>query len=85
MAESHPYNVIESSAFLDSVTQTLGDLRIWDDLKYFFEGFVARNPLLFEEIPGTDWRAVLILTDPLRTLYFSVDLINETITYEALE
>jgi hypothetical protein len=85
LAEERPFRIIESHAFLESVTENLGDLRVWDDLKYFFENFVARNPLRFEAIPGTDLRAVFVLADPPRTLYISVDLEHQTVTYEAIE
>ena len=82
--ENRPFEIIEPEDFLSQVQSRLGDLRAWDEIKSFFELFVARDPYLFEAIPGTDWRAVVVLTDPPSTLYFSVNETAEVIVFEAL-
>lgn len=83
--ENHePYRVVETPQFQEDVKRCMGNFQRWDEVKETMDLDLARKPQLFEPIPGTKYQAVTLQTKPLRTLYFSFDDENETVTFERL-
>jgi hypothetical protein len=79
-----PYKVKETKRFLSHVKELMGNFKRWDEIKETIDLDIARNPNIFEKIPGTNLRAVNLATDPPRTLYFTVNEAQETIVLEDL-
>jgi hypothetical protein len=83
--ENHkPYCIVETPQFEEDVRQCMGNFLRWDEVKETIDLDLARKPHLFEQIPGTKYRAVTLPTEPLRTLYFSIDDKNEKVILERL-
>jgi hypothetical protein len=79
-----PYKVKETKRFLSRARKLTGSFKRWDEVKETIDLDIARNPTIFEKIPGINLRAVGLLTNPPRTLYFSVDEAKETVILEDL-
>ncbi len=79
-----PFKVKEAERFLAHVKELIGSFQRWDEIKQTIDLDIARNPNVFEKIPGTNLRAVSLSTDPPRTLYFTVDEAQEAIILEDL-
>jgi hypothetical protein len=79
-----PYRVVETPQFQEDVKRCMGNFQRWDEVKETIDLDLARDPHIFEQIPGTKYCAVTLQTKPLRTLYFSVGDKAETVTLERL-
>jgi len=71
-----PFKVKETRKFLSHVKALVGSFQRWDEIKETIDLDIARNPNIFEKVPGTELRAVNLATDPPRTLYFTIEVIN---------
>lgn len=83
-SQSKPFKVKETKRFSQDVIKCMSNFKRWDEIKETIDLDLARNPTLFEQIPGTEYRAVTLSTTPMRTLYFSVDSNSETVILERL-
>ncbi len=77
---SSNYGVEESEGFLASISNIIGSVRRWDEIKETIDLDLARDPYVGQEIPGTALRAVTILSQPPLTLYYSVDETRRVLT-----
>jgi hypothetical protein len=79
-----PFTLKESDRFVRQAEFELGDISRWDEIKEVLDLYVARDPLRFERVTGTNLYAVGISTIPRLTVFFSVDLEERIVTYEGL-
>ena len=82
--ERAPYKVKYSTLFEQDLARILGDFSRWEEIAEMIELDLARNPQEAELIPGTSWRAVVLLTTPPTTLCISADDDSETVVLERL-
>lgn len=71
--------MVESEDFQEQLLSLFESIEIWDEIKWFVEQYLVRDPEAFELIPGTNLRAVPLLTDPPLTLYFQYEPAEECI------
>ena len=67
------YAVIEPQDFQDPVGRLPISRRQWDDVKADFDEHIACSPHAATPIPGTDLRAMPILTLPPLIVFYRVD------------
>jgi len=85
MSDQPPYVVIESQKFLRKARRISGSFQRWDEVKRTIDLDLARNPHIFQKIPGHELYGVIIPLDPPRVLYFTVNDQKQQIRLEDIE
>jgi hypothetical protein len=85
MSDQLPYGVVESAKFLRKAQKISGSCVQWDEVKRTIDLDLARNPHIFQEIPGHKLYGVIIPLSPPRVLYFTVDDQKQQIRLEDIE
>lgn len=80
MSNGLPYVVVEGPTFLKRAGRLTGSVKAWDEIKEFFDLYVARNPDIGKLVPGTNVYAMPLETNPPLTIYYTVDNDSETVT-----
>lgn len=78
------YQIKETERFLSKVSKVIPSIKRWDEIRETIDCDIARNPHRFEDIPGTELKAVTLLSEPPLTLYFTIDDEAETIILQDL-
>jgi hypothetical protein len=81
---NEPYLIRETDRFEAHVFAEFANLARWEEIKETLDLYIARDPLAFESVPGTELRAVGISTNPPMAVYFSVDTVERVVTYEGI-
>lgn len=84
MAFSSPlgeaYSFIESPECLGQVSEILGSVQRWDEIKEGLDFALSRDPRVGIPISGSTLYAIALLTSPAMTVYYTVDTNLRTVT-----
>ena len=76
------YELEYSPTFNEKVVQWAGSMSQWDEIWFNFDYQLARNPSCGDTIPGTHLSALGLETDPLITVFYSLDHDRQVIRLE---
>ena len=81
-----PYAIVEADRFLLEAAEFAESIRRWDEIR---DTLLQHLPYTPHEagypVRGTPYYALTILSDPLLTVYYSVDDDHRTLTFESIQ
>lgn len=78
------YSIVETDRFQQEVSRITGTVRRWDEIKDSVDWILARYPHAGQQINETGVWAMPLESDPLMTVYYTINYDDRQVTLEAV-